>query len=154
MTNMIKIAGRVLEEISLLDTRIRVTEDVILAWARVFEGQEVFFEEAMRAVHGHYRKPNAFSIQPGDVIGYCTSCPPWSSAEHASAFLDLWAQYPYSVVIEDYTGVRIPRRDVPDEVPPHQHREWLVERTTEWVNENRAELIAALLERRHKPVTE
>lgn len=154
MPNMIKIAGRVLEEVSLLDTRIRVSEPVVLAWSRCFEGQDVFLEEAMDAVHRHYQKNNPYPIMPGDVISHCASCPPWSSAQHASAFLDTWAQYPYSTTIADYTGMQAAPLTAPDGLSSDEARKWLIARIAKWVNENRDALIAALIERKHKPVAE
>jgi hypothetical protein len=151
---MIKIAGRVLEEISLLDARIHVAEPVVLAWAHTFEGQEVYPEEAVAAVYRHYQKPNPFPMMPGDVIGYCATCPVWSSREHASAFLDFWAQHPYSDTIEAHTGMQPPAITTPDSVDLAEERRVRTEAIQRWINENREQLVTAVMTRKHRPVIE
>lgn len=149
---MLKVATDVLAEAKRLDSRLEVDKATIAAWARCFEGAQVFPTEAVDAVHAHYRQKHSFPLMPGDVVSYCEAQPVWSSTEHASGFLDFWTRYPYSAAIEDYSGMRPPSPDVPDSVPPTEVRQWLIDRITEWVDENRVALVGAIMERRHKSV--
>lgn len=151
---MLKIAADVLVEAKRVDRRLEVDKNTVAAWARCFEGSPVFPTEALDAVYRHYKQQPAFPLMPGDVVAYCEAQPPWSSAEHASAFLDLWVNHPYSSVIEDYAGIRMPHLEIPDSLSRELERQWLVDQISRWVNENRADLVAAILERRHKPVGE
>lgn len=146
------IAGEVLTRAYDIDPRIRFTKETVKAWATCFEGVKVFPEEALAAVHHHYNQPNAFVILPGDVIGYCAMCPPYSSAEHATFFLDYWVTYPHSDAIEDQSGIKPPEFPLPAYVTGDSERQYLIEQLTHWVDANRDELVAAILARRFNPV--
>lgn len=72
----IEIAMKVQIEARTIDYRVRLGEtddeakSMILAWARIFDGYVPSVDEALEAVREHYRKPNAFPLLPGDVVGY------------------------------------------------------------------------------------
>jgi hypothetical protein len=151
---VIEIAGKVLARAALLDSRIRDSDEIILAWARCFQGQKVWLEEALAAVDHHYQHANPFPLFPGDVIAYCAQCPVYSSADHARHFLEFWAQEPYSETIEAHTGIRPPEIAIPDYVPPSDERQFRVEHLTRWVAANRDQLVAAVMDRKFKAVTE
>jgi hypothetical protein len=145
-----KIAGDVLSRAALLDPRINVELPVIEAWADLFEGQKVWMDEALKAVNLHYSKPNPFPIMPGDIIAFCANCAPGSSADHANDFLDYWCDYPYAEAIEEVSGIAPPTFTVPDGLTLNERRQHLVKQLTAWVDENRARLVEAILERAWK----
>lgn len=152
----ITIAGEVLELASQLDRKIAAAADaaMIKAWAQCFQVQGVWPTEAREAVFHHYAQPNAFSLMPGDVIAYCARQPVHSSPEHASDFLDAWARHPYSDAIEAHTGIRPPFIAVPDSVDAAEERRLRVDVIERWVCENRAQLVDAVMVRRHQAVAE
>ncbi|MFC5789689.1 hypothetical protein ACFPPE_07450 [Agromyces tardus] len=150
--NMIDIASRVLEEARYLDDRIRLDSGTIGAWARCFTGQKVYPTEALEAVHLYYRRPDPYPIKPGDIIAHCEAQPVWSSAEHVNGFLDQWANFPYATVIQDYSGMAAPDSVAPDTVPRDEHRDYLVSQLRAWISANRADLVEAIIRRRHRAV--
>ncbi|WP_280389495.1 hypothetical protein [Nocardia wallacei] len=149
---MLDIAAKVLSEARYLDNKIQLDPGTTAAWARCFDGQKVFPTEALAAVHAHYRQPNAFPIKPGDIIAYCATQPIWSSEAHVRHFLAEATQYPYSTLIEDYSGIRPPETAIPDTAPIEQRRQHRIDEISEWVNTHRNQLVTAILNRRHKSV--
>lgn len=148
----IAIAGSVLKEARHFDRNTPVDKDAVIAWGRIFEGQQIWPNEALDAVRNHFRQEVTYPLKPGDVLAYCKRQPVWSSPEHASWALDMWAQYPYSTAIVDYTGIQPPEFQAPERIPDSEIRAWLVERLAEWGNANRDELINAIIRRKHKVV--
>lgn len=146
-----KVAMNVLTEARALDPRsMQFDTTTVGAWARCLAGQPVWPDEALEAVHDHYRQEVAYPLKPGDVIAYCKTQPVWSSPEHASYFLDQWAQHPYATVIEEYSGIQLPEFEVPADIPHQDVRGWLVERLTAWIDDNRDRLVAAIVARRYE----
>ena len=146
-----EVAVEILKLVSGFDARIRSlsTEDKRMmteAWTLAFDGK-VWPEEGRRAVVEHYSKSNAFPIMPGDVITYCAKQPPWSSEDHARAFLLEKCNEPYSPVITDFTGICTPVFKVP-EGDQRSRKAWEAEKLHAWVVENMDRLIAGLMSRR------
>lgn len=146
-----EVAVEILKLVSGFDGRIRglSSDDKRLmteAWSLAFKDR-VWLEEGKQAVVEHYAKGNAFQIMPGDVIAYCDKQPPWSSEEHARAFLLHWTNHPYAPVITDFTGIPTPVFEVP-EGDARSRKAWEAERLNRWVRDNLDELVAALMSRR------
>lgn len=148
----IRIAGSVLEAARYSDPNAPIAEEAITAWGHIFDGQPIWPDEALEAVYAHYRQEVAYPIKPGEILAYCKKQPVWSSREHASWALDMWARYPYSTSIADHTGIQPPEFEVPEHIPDGEVRDWLVQQTRAWVDANRAELIDAIIRRKHKVV--
>ncbi|PBC38548.1 hypothetical protein CJ179_38800 [Rhodococcus sp. ACS1] len=106
MSRAHECAAKVLALAAVLDGRIPEYDPArVEAWADCFQGKELWPREAMQAVRDHYSKPNAFQIQPGDVIHAVKAMPVTSSPERFADFLARWSMYPYSTVIQDMTGI-------------------------------------------------
>lgn len=143
----VRIAGAVIDEAAMIDLRIRKDltspdklQRQIAAWARVFEKSSdgrgaVWPKEAMDAVSAHYEKENAFPIMPGDIVAYCKRQPLTSSREHVSWWLDVWAQHPWSVAIEEAVGRPIPQLE-PDSYDSADLPR-LIEQRRAFINEQR-----------------
>ena len=151
-----EVAKTVLKCAAGLDRRMVASDEQLKnsidMWALAFEGK-VWPTEGIEAVIEHYSKPNAFPIMPGDVISYCAKKEPWSSPDHAKAFLWDWAEHPYSHIIEDFTGVPEP---VLEPVSGTGHPDPEVRRSLassvlkKWVSENEARLVEALIARKYR----
>lgn len=152
MTDYREVAKLVIKTATALDRRLvapksQVVESIGM-WGEAFKGK-VWPTEGVEAVFDHYSKPNAFPIMPGDVISYCAKTEPWSSPEHAKAFLWDWAEQPYSHQIEDFTGVPEPVLDT-EHPDPSVRRSLASSLLKKWVSENEAELIEALIARKYR----
>lgn len=152
----VRIAAAVIAEAAGIDTRIRkglgsqdALDRQIESWARVFHGQPIWPLEALEAVAEHYRNGDAFPIMPGNILEACKRQPVWSSPEHASWFLDRWAQHPWSTAIEEHTGMVLPELD-PGSAGAGEKAE-LVARRQVAINARRQELVDAILRRRYQP---
>ncbi|WP_159850241.1 hypothetical protein [Nocardia sp. CY41] len=148
---IVHIACDVLEIAERLDRKnIKFDDPTSEAWAYCFAGQPVWPSEARAAVYTHYQQANAFPIKPGDVIAYCKRQPVWSSADHVNDFLNTWSQYPNGRAIEDFSGIPQPDFEAPDDVPREERRDYRIRQLTQWIDDNRSELVAAILQKRHK----
>jgi hypothetical protein len=148
---MREVAKTVLAKAIQLDGGMVADRGTVTAWAECFElAQKVWPTEARRAVIEHYSKPGSWRLTPGDVIAYCGKQPPWSSREHARQFIETWGGYPYSTVIEAYTG-----HAWPDVIPPEgmkltEERAWLATERGKWVADNIEMLVDALMARKYE----
>ena len=149
-SEMREIAKMALAMALQLDSGMSADRETAAAWAECFEmAQKVWPTEARRAVVEHYSKPGSWRLTPGDIIAYCEKQPPWSSREHARQFLEMWGGYPYSTVIEAYTGHAWPEVIPPEGLKLTEERAWLVTVRGKWVADNIEMLIGDLVARKY-----
>lgn len=152
-TDAVSIATRVLAKASLLDSRMPVEDEtVIAAWAEVFEGQAIWLHEALEAVKDFYREQTRDRIMPADVLTRIAAMPLGSNSsdERIKAWLWTWAQHPFALVIQDKSGVETPRWDDPPAgLDNAAVKSWAVRGNIAWMREHLAELIDGI--RAEKP---
>ncbi|MFI8976848.1 hypothetical protein ACIGO9_28475 [Nocardia asteroides] len=91
---------------SLLDHQLpEPTELRLRAWAELFNGQGITAADAVAAVKAYYRKPGQYPIKPGDIIDGVRRMPSTSTPERIRAYIERWADYPYSPAIARVTGM-------------------------------------------------
>nr|WP_296764144.1 hypothetical protein [Rhodococcus sp. (in: high G+C Gram-positive bacteria)] len=153
-----EVATRVLALAAMVDRRIPAYDPgAVQAWAFMFEGQGVFVDEAREAVRAHYRKPNAFPIQPGDVIDHCRKMPVNSSRERLAAEITKWSQYPYSGRVQELTGMAWePTFPAPDGVhgDVDAEREFHRNELRQWIQNNGEHLLDAGMNIEQKALTQ
>ncbi|QNL30538.1 hypothetical protein SEA_SPEEDDEMON_880 [Gordonia phage SpeedDemon] len=122
MAEVTPIAQAILTKAAIVDPRVRVSDELggiaaqVAAWAELLRDSDVFLQEGLDAVAAHYRKPNAFPIMPGDVIGYVNRLPVTSSPERVRHWLRKWSYFPYSTVIQEKCGLHWAPPEPPAEV--------------------------------------
>lgn len=148
------IAAAVLAKASLLDYRMPKRDDAVAdAWAEVFTGQPVWLPEALHAVAVHYRQHEAPRLMPGHILKIVASLPLGadSSDERINHWLGTCARNPYSLAVEDRTGITPPQWEAPAGLTVSEGIDWASQQYRAWLLEHRAELAHAV--RTHTPRT-
>lgn len=92
---------------ALLDPQLpEPTELRLRAWAELFRDQNICADDAVAAVKAYYRKPGQYPIKPGDVIDGVLRMPATSTPDRIRAYIERWADYPYSPAITRVTGMQ------------------------------------------------
>lgn len=150
----VAIAAAVLAKAALIDYRMPKPDDAVIeVWAEVFCGQPVWLAEAIDAVAVHYRQPAAPRLMPGHILKIVATIPlgATSSDDRINHWLGQCSRNPYSLAVEDRTGIPTPQWEAPPDLSGADATAWACKQHHSWLLEHRDELAHAI--RTHTPRT-
>ncbi|MDJ0403938.1 hypothetical protein QNA23_10635 [Rhodococcus erythropolis] len=150
----VAIAAAVLAKAALIDYRMPKPDDAVIeVWAEVFAGQQVWLAEAIDAVAVHYRQPEAPRLMPGHILKIVASLPLGanSSDDRINHWLGQCSRNPYSLAVEDRTGIAPPQWEPPTGLTIAESTDWASQQYRAWLLDNRDRLAHAV--RTHTPRT-
>ena len=153
-TPALAIASAVLAKAGLADYRMPKPDDAVTeVWAEVFENQPIWLPEALQAVAIHYRQHDAPRLMPGHVLKLVSALPLGATSrdDRINHWLGQCARNPYSLAVEDRTGIPTPQWEAPAGLSVADATAWASQQHRAWLLDNRDRLAHAV--RTHTPRT-